>query len=107
VSAQNAATRRWYTARRRELRELLWEWDPLGLMGAPVDEYDSLVDRMLSALINRRDDDAVAAAVVEGLSYMGDEGYSAASADRHSQPAELDPFLSRVRQWWRTAPPSP
>jgi hypothetical protein len=42
--------RRWHKKRQAELRELFWEWDPLGLLGGPVDEYDSLEDSVLSAL---------------------------------------------------------
>jgi hypothetical protein len=108
VSGENATSRRWYKARLRELRELVWEWDPLGLRGAPEDEYDSLVDGVLSALVNeQRGGDAVAAAVVNGLEYMAGAGFSARLADLHSQSGELEPFVARVRQWWDAAPRPP
>ena len=107
VSALEDAKRRWYKARALELRRLIWDWDPLGLMGVSEDEYDSLVDGTLSALVNHGDDDEVAAAVVQGLDYMAGEGYSTASAARYSQSDALDPFIARVRTWWDDAPASP
>jgi hypothetical protein len=107
LSAHNAITRRWYKARQRELRDLLWEWDPLGLMGAPDDEYDCVVDAVLSALVNQPDGVALKTATVEGLGYMAGQGWSQVAADRHSQPPLLDPFMARVREWWRAVPPPP
>ena len=103
----NAETRRWYKARQRELRELLWQWDPLGLMGAPDDEYDALIDGVLSALVNRAESDSVAAAVMSGLDDMAGEGYGAALATRQSESPRLVPFVERVREWWNAVPPQP
>ena len=107
VSALEDAKRRWYKAREVELRALIWEWDPLGLMGVSEDEYDSLADGTLSALVNHGDDSEVVAAIVRGLDDMAGEGYSTASATRHSQPDALDPFIARLRTWWEEAPASP
>jgi hypothetical protein len=107
VAAPEDARRRWYEASALELRHLIWDWDPLGLMGVSEDEYDSLVDGTLSALVDHGDDDEVAAAVVRGLDYMAREGYSTASATRHSQSDALDPFMARVRTWWDQAQASP
>jgi hypothetical protein len=106
VSALNDARRR-YKGRELELRGLIWEWDPLGLMGVSEDEYGSLVDGTLSVLVNHGDDSEVVAAIVRGLDYMAGEGYSVASATRHSQPAALDPFIARLRTWWEDVPASP
>jgi hypothetical protein len=107
VSALNDARGRWYKGRELELRGLIWEWDPLGLMGVSENEYDSLIDGTLSALVNHGDDSEVVAAIVRGLDYMAGEGYSAASATRHSQPDALDPFIARLRTWWEDVPASP
>jgi hypothetical protein len=49
-SGQKKATRGWYKARQRELRQIMWEWDPLGILGVADDEYDCVIDPVLSAL---------------------------------------------------------
>lgn len=59
---------------------MLWEWAPLGLMGAPDDEYDCVVDAVLSALVNHPDDAALETATVGGLGYMAEQGWSQVAA---------------------------
>jgi hypothetical protein len=103
---QHASARRWYKARQRELRDLIWTWDPLGLVGGADDEYDSLVDGVLSALVNRRDDETVAVALLDGLTYLAGEGYSARLANQEWESDALAPVVARIRAWWNgTAPP--
>jgi hypothetical protein len=107
VSEHEANLRRWYKARHQELRELMWDWDPLGLLGAPDDEYDSVVDRVLSVLVNGGDSRSVGDALRGGLEHMAGEGYSAATAERHAEASLLDPFVRRVCKWWGKASACP
>jgi hypothetical protein len=102
------ATRGWYKARQRELREIMWEWDPLGIMGVADDEYDCLIDPVLSALSRGIDAPADLKAVLgQELLHMGDLGYSGSLAERESQSAALEPIVQRIAAWWRSAPPPP
>ncbi|NUT56959.1 MAG: hypothetical protein HOQ03_13390 [Thermoleophilia bacterium] len=92
--------RRWYKARHQELRELVWEWDPLALTGGPDDEYDSVVDGVLSALVNGGDARSVSRALREGLDFMAGEEQPSSSAEYSG----LDPVVRRVCDWWGTSP---
>jgi hypothetical protein len=107
VSPQNDAARRWYTARRRELRELVWAWDPLGIMGVAEDEYDALIDTALSALADGGTDADLALALRSGLACMACDGYSGAAAERASADAALAPVVARVTRWWTECPSHP
>jgi hypothetical protein len=101
------SARRWYKARQSELRDLLWEWDPLGLMGGPVDAYESVEDLVLSALTKGGTDADVEEALRSGLAYMADQGFSVAAAERESQVSALKPVVGRMRTWWDAAPSPP
>lgn len=98
----------------RELREILWRWDPLDLTdqraaGAPIDdEYDDLTGPLLTLLRADADRDTIARylrrVMVEdyGLSTYADPG-SDPSADP-SLDAGLDAGLhataDRLLEWW-------
>jgi hypothetical protein len=103
--AANEGARRWYKARQAELREFIWEWDPLGLLGGPVDEYESLEDGVLSALARGGTDTEIEDALRSGLAYMAGEGFSASAAARESETSALLPAVRRIRSWWEAAPP--
>lgn len=76
-------------------------------MGAPDDDHDCVVDAVLRALVNQPAGAALGTATVDGLRYMAEQGWSQTAADSHSQAALLDPFVTRVREWWRAVPPPP
>lgn len=95
-------TRRWYKARHQELRDLLWEWDPLGLLGAPEDEYDAIIDRVLSACVNGDAVATVSDALRGGLFEMADQGYGGLAAEREMQ--KVEPIVDRIQRWWARAP---
>ncbi len=79
--------------RRRELAEMVNAWDPAGLVqhGAPVDEYDSVVDDVLRAL--GRGDSPTALA-----------RYLAARLPEHFGVRVPDPgpFVERAVAWYRS-----
>jgi hypothetical protein len=77
------------------------------LVGASDDEYDSLVDHVLSALVNQDDDAAVADAAIEALDHLSDPASSTALARRESDAERVDRFVRRVREWWNTVPQRP
>lgn len=106
---QEKATTRWYKERHQELREIMWQWDPLGIMGVADDEYDCLIDPVLSALTRGLDAPGELKSVLrEGLQYMaGDLGYSQRRADNESQDDSLAPVAQRVTTWWASTPPAP
>jgi hypothetical protein len=105
--AAKDGTRRRYEERQGELRGLIWEWDPLGLMGVALDIYDSLVDGVLSALTGGGTDTEVEQALRSGLVYMVADGYSASAAARESEPSALLPVVRGIRAWWESAPSRP
>jgi hypothetical protein len=96
--------RRWYQARHQEMRDLMWDWDPLGLMGAPEDEYDCVIDRVLSTLVRGADDGDLQATLKEELRHMGLDGYSMSRVELESQDESLSANVSRILSWWRAAP---
>jgi hypothetical protein len=102
VETPKDAARRWYKACHQELRDLFWESDPLGLTGAPEDEYDSIIDGVLSALVNDGNRNAVAAALRDGLLYMAGRGYSELAAEREAR--SLSAITDRIIDWWRSDP---
>ena len=105
---RKTATRRWYKARHGELREIIWVWDPLGLKGAPDDEYDGLIDRLLGALARGAEHpDDLKALLRRELLRMADVGYSGAAAERESEDDAAEPMVQRIAVWWRSVPPPP
>ena len=87
------ARRRWTNQRLRELSLILWTaWDPVGVDGVPLDEYENYAPRIASVLERGGD----VAAVTEALArirgkYMG---------------GDLDPHRDReaaakIAQWFR------
>jgi hypothetical protein len=93
-----AHVRRWWKARELELRGLMWEWDPLELAGAPEDEYDCVVDELLSRLVHGASKNELVRLLVGQREHFG------ASL---GSPAELDAFADRVLGWWLGLPPRP
>lgn len=107
-SQRKKATRGWYKDRQQELRVIMWEWDPLGLMGVADDEYDCIIDPVLGALARG---DASTAELTEVLGrelvHMGGLGYSETATSRESQREVLDPIAQRINAWWQSSPPPP
>jgi hypothetical protein len=93
-----AGVRRWWKARELELRALMWEWDPVGLVGAPEDEYDCVVDELMSRLVARSSRDELVR-VLEGEAEHF--GVSLGS------PTDRTSFADRVLVWWARAPSQP
>jgi hypothetical protein len=93
-----AEVRRWWKARELELRGLVWEWDPMGLAGAPDDEYDCVVDALLSRLLA----DPSRLALV-GVLEAQSEHFGGALAPS----AEQEVFADRVLGWWAQVPTRP
>ncbi len=107
-SERNKATKRWYEARQHELREIVWEWDPLGILGVANDEYDCLIDAVLSALARGHESPGdLKSVLARELLRMGDRAYSGTLAERESQSDALEPIVQRIAAWWRLAPPPP
>jgi hypothetical protein len=103
-----SATDRWREARRQELLALVWEWDPLGIMGVALSEYDCLVDPLIAELFLGAVNAAELKAVLRrGLQGMGDDGYSMARVRAESADAALDPIVERISSWWKSVPPAP
>jgi hypothetical protein len=76
-----------------ELRDLVTEWDPLGLIeaGAPFDEYDCVVGPLLRRL-------EAGASVTSLAGYLDKE-----IRDHFGTPAEgIEAFAIRATQWYST-----
>jgi hypothetical protein len=107
-SESTSAADRWYEARRQELRAVMWEWDPLGIMGVALTEYDCLVDPLIGELSRGVVDAADLKAVLRReLQRMGDDGYSNARVEAESTDDALDPIVQRISSWWESVPLAP
>jgi hypothetical protein len=89
---------RWFKDRHRELRVLVWAWDPLRLEGAPDDEYGFIVDAVLGELVRGADDGRLAERVATELG----EALGASH-----QPLDSAQFVAAVRRWFQDTPPRP
>ena len=106
-SERKSTTRRWYKARQRELRAVMWEWDPLGIMGVADDEYDCLIDPLIGELARGIVEPAALKAVLRReLEYMGGS-YSSARAEAESRNDALGPIVQRISSWWESVPARP
>lgn len=90
---------RWFKERERELREIVWDWDPMGLVGPPDDEYDFLIHRVLGELVRGADQEVIADA-------MGDEMNKAFGPAPNPDSGDRS-FASQVLDWYRRAPAPP
>jgi len=107
-SESTSAADRWYEARRQELRAVVWEWDPLGIMGVALAEYDCLVDPLIAELSLGAVDAAELKAVLRReLHRMGEDGYSIARVEAESTDDALDPIVHRISSWWESVPLAP
>jgi hypothetical protein len=97
---------RWHLERQRELRALIWEWDPLGIMGVAESEYDCLADPVLSGLTQGVSDADLGRVLRREVLRMG-RVYSQTSARRESMPGALEPVVGRIRTWWESVPAKP
>ena len=94
-----AASRgRWFKDRHRELRALVWAWDPLRLEGAPDDEYDFLVDAVLGEVVRGGDDRRLTQLLESEL------GERFGPSD---QPLDSSQFIAAVRGWFQETTPRP
>jgi hypothetical protein len=91
----------WQSSGERELRELLNEWDPIGVFAMdldrpPEDEYDPYLSPVFAALR-----EGGAAADVRGAleSALGRMGLGPASERE-------DVFAERIARWWRESFPN-
>jgi hypothetical protein len=70
---------------------MIWEWDPLGIIGVADSYYDALAATAVAALADGCEMDAVADALRVGVLGMASlEGFSQAAAERNTQPAGAD-----------------
>jgi hypothetical protein len=80
------------------LRELLWDWDPLGVADlAPDDEYDCIIEPLLGRLNAGADQSAIGQFLRHELeSHFG------------MDPAEdeIDSVVDRLVTWWAGAAPA-
>jgi hypothetical protein len=98
---------RWYLKRQRELRALIWQWDPLGIMGVAESEYDCLAAPVLAALSEGVTDAHHLRRILRReVLHMGLK-YSHSRARGESTPDALDPIVDRIRAWWESAPAKP
>lgn len=87
---------------------MMWEWDPLGIVGVAVSEYHCLVDPLIVELSAGVVTAAELKAVLRReLRRMGEEGYSNARVEAESTDDALDPIVDRISSWWESVPPAP
>ncbi|MFA6245032.1 MAG: hypothetical protein WC655_29075 [Candidatus Hydrogenedentales bacterium] len=82
-----------------ELRSLLCDWDPLGVMGepsSPRDEYDCLLSPLLRRVLDGESDEAL----IDYLSVELEDHFGVDAAS-HEIPA----FVQRVRTWHKSLNP--
>lgn len=92
-----ALTKAEFRRRWAELRALVAEWDPLGLLGlgAPADEYDCLINPLMRLL-----DDGVTAEQVSAFLLREFSGHF--GVDFPPDDAERVRFAERARAWLLT-----
>ena len=82
------------TQRSSQLRELLCEWDPIGIMdhpGAPRDEYDCLIGPLLTRLDSSESEDDIAKYLRHQIVHhfgLSDTDY------------DFDAVAKRVQEWY-------
>jgi hypothetical protein len=83
--------------RGRELRALLNEWDPIGVMGDDSSPADTEYDDLLWPLMRLLEDDAPVSALADSLFHKLDEDYGL-DPNRH----EITAVAARVKDWFET-----
>jgi len=64
-----SAVKRQVKAESAAVRQVLLSWDPIGVGGTPEDEYDCLVDRIVSALHQGKTEQDIAAVISSELTH--------------------------------------
>ncbi len=102
------ALRHWEAERRRGVLSLLWEWDPLGIMGVAESVYEGLAATAVNLLTEQRAPEVLAEALREEVLHLAShDGYSRAAAERSTAPVALAPLVARLATWWATVPTPP
>ena len=94
------ARRRWTNQRLRELSFILWTaWDPVGVDGVPLDEYENYAPRIASVLERGGD----VAAVTEALARIRGK-YMGGDLDPHRDreaAVKIREAAVKIAQWFR------
>lgn len=97
----------WESERRREALDLMWQWDPLGILGVADFYYDSLAAVAVEALASGDGVDALADALKAQVLRLASGGFSDAAASRSTSPTALAEVVERLSTWWSTVPSPP
>jgi hypothetical protein len=87
-----------WTAAQRSLRQLIWQWDPIGVAEfAPDDEYDCMIGPLLSRLTAGADQSEVS----EFLRHELQDHFGLDPAHQ-----DVNSAADRLVAWWATVEPA-